>query len=65
MGFAKKGLDCQGEPWKKLCSGEMKVYKLEKNESERDVRVTAGGAVYRSGVEGPSLPQVSPDSGYF
>lgn len=31
----------------------MKVYKLEKNESERDVRVTAGGAVYRTGVEGP------------
>lgn len=36
-----------------MSSREMKVYKGEKNESERVVRVTAEGAVYRSGVEGP------------
>lgn len=33
------GLCSQSETWK-MCSREMKVYKLEKNESERDVRVS-------------------------
>lgn len=50
MGFEKRDLDCQGEPWK-MCSRDMKVYKGGRM-SQRDVQVTAGGAVYRSGVEG-------------